>query len=382
VTEVQLFDAGDAPWIGRVLDVVERSVGEPWRVLLERLEHAQTGASAPKVGAIVRALRRVMGGRAERGRIARKLRELVLGHPALDDAARQVRLEAAASRLGIAPADVELLLWADLRRERPVTLPRGRPDERELAAFANVDRIQSAVARAKLIRIRVWDQHANQLVRTIARYGLAATVSRALDGATVLEVTGPLSLFHATTIYGRAFGAVVPLLAEHRRFSLDICSERDGAHLLRVAPPVLLPPVWTGKRAPSLAERLARDLEKAECVVEREPEPIAIDDDLLFPELAIQHGGERWYVEIVGFSTDEHLAHKLERYRAAGITSIVLALDAARTATEPAPPSTGKVVMFERRVDAGALLATIGESSWVNASSSLGATQTWARTAP
>jgi len=81
---------------------------------------------------------------AERARIARRLRALVLGHAALDSRQRVARLEAASQVLG-SLREVDQLMWIDLASERPVSLPDGRPEERRLAAYANLDRIQRGV---------------------------------------------------------------------------------------------------------------------------------------------------------------------------------------------------------------------------------------------
>ena len=292
----RLYDADDLPWIGKLLDIVVRSVGQPWRVLVERVEQAPLRVHASHRAAMLAALRRVLGGAGQRARIARQVRALVLGPPALD--ARRARCAARAwrrSTLGTTPEDIESLLWVDLAMERPVALPHGRPAETELAAFANLERIQRCVRRAHDLQLRVWDR-ANELVRTVARYGLIAQIRRDGD-ATALDVIGPLALFHSTMVYGRALAALVPLLADHARFELDIRCELGGepAHL-RVAPPVLLPPAQVSpRRPPSIAERLARELAALGHTVEREPPPIASGEHLLFPDLALERDGARWY---------------------------------------------------------------------------------------
>jgi predicted nuclease of restriction endonuclease-like RecB superfamily len=359
-TDIRLFDSSDGPWIGGVLDLVERSLGEPWRVLLERIEHAPFEVPRPHVGLIVGALRRVIGGRAERARVARKLRGLVLGHPALDRDAREARLTAAAAPLGISPREVEELLWADLANERPVTLPSGRPRETTLAAFANLDRVQRAIRRARQVRLCAWGD-AHELVRTAARYGLLSRISRGLEGETVLEVTGPLAVFHATTVYGRALGALVPLLALHHHFTLDVDCEIGGrARMLHLEPPALLPPVSPPRwRTPNIAERLARDLAVAGVKAQREPPPIVTPGgELLFPDLVVDGAGVRWWIEILGFSTADYLDHKRASYRAAGIEHILLCIDGARAPRSHAPDSGALV--FTRRVDAAAVLAAMG----------------------
>ena len=349
--DLRLYGADDLPWLTTIVDHVARAVGEPWRVLRERLDH--TPISAARITAILGALRRVTGGRAERTKIARRLRARVLGHPALDETTRAARLREAADELGLAADEVAALLWIDLANERPVTLPGGRPDELELAAFANLDRIQRAVRRARTLRLRVWGD-AHELIRTARRYGLLATVLADGD-ATVLDVIGPLSLFHATTVYGRALTALVPLLADHPRFVLDLdCDFGRGPVELRVAPPVRLPPVAASRATPSLAQRLARDLERAapELRIERDPPPIASGADLMFPDVRVG----AWLIEIVGFATASFVANRVARYAAAGVTNLILCVDEQRS--EAVPPSRN-LVAFRKRVDPARVLATM-----------------------
>jgi predicted nuclease of restriction endonuclease-like RecB superfamily len=356
----RLYDDGDLPWIAQLLDIVERSVGEPWRVLVERVEHAPLRVHASHRAAMLQALRRVLGGAGQRARIARQVRALVLGPPALGPEERRARLATAAATLGTTPDDVEALLWVDLAMERPVVLPEGRPAETELAAFANLERIQRCVRRAHDLQLRIWER-ANELVRTVARYGLISQIRR--DGeATVLDVIGPLALFHSTLVYGRALAQLVPLLADHPRFELDIRCQFGGEEArLHVAPPAWLPPVaGPPRRATSVAERLAHDLEALGHAVEREPPPIASDDHVLFPDLALVHGGARWWIEVLGFSTREHVAAKLACYRRAGVSHVVLCADLA---TAPGCDLEAQVCGFTRRVDVDDLLAMLQAGS-------------------
>ena len=350
----RLYDARDLPWIAKLLDVVEQSAGEPWRVLVERVEHAALHVHASHRAAMLGALRRVLGGAGQRARIARQVRALVLGAPALEPSDREARLARAAESLGTTAEDVESLLWVDLAMERPIALPAGRPAEAELAALANLEKIQRWVRRAHDLQLRVWDR-ANELVRTVARYGLIAQIKRE-DQATLLDVIGPLALFHATIVYGRALAVLVPLLADHARFELDIHCRLGGDDVrLKVAPPVLLPPVVvSARRPPSIAERLARELAERGIVVEHEPPPIASGAHLLFPNLAVEREGARWFIEVLGFSTKESLATKLERYRQAGIARIALCVDLATAPGQELPP---QVCGFTKHVNADELLA-------------------------
>jgi predicted nuclease of restriction endonuclease-like RecB superfamily len=358
-SDVRLFDTADLRWIDQLLGLVAQCIGQPWRVLLERIEHAPFVANGREVSVrarrtITNALRRALGGRAERGKIARKLRASVLGHPALAESEREARIASASTALGIEPADVEQLLWADLARERPVTLPARRPTARMLAELGNIELIQRELRRARAVELRVWDD-AHALVRMAARCGLIVRAAQEpTTGAWRLDITGPLALFHATTIYGRALGALVPILADHARFELAIhCDFASGPHVRQVHPPVLLPP-YVERLKPSLGERLARDLGLREHVVDREPAPLVVGDNVVFPDLAIDHRGARWFVEIIGFSTAEYLADKLALYRAAD-ARVILCVDAKRSVVD----EQTYVVPYTRAVDADSVVERI-----------------------
>jgi predicted nuclease of restriction endonuclease-like RecB superfamily len=355
----RLYGADDLPWIGKLLDLVEQSAGEPWRVLAERVEHAPLQVHASHRGAMLGALRRVLGGAGQRARTARHVRALVLGAPALAPADRDARLADAAATLGTTPEDVESLLWIDLAMERPVALPTGRPAEATLAAIANLEKIQRCVRRAHDLQLRVWDR-ANDLVRTIARYGLIAQIKREGD-ATLLDVIGPLALFHQTIVYGRALAVLVPLMANHARFELDIHCRLGGesAHL-KVVPPVLLPPVVVSpRRPPSIADRLARELAERGLAVQPEPPPIASGEHLLFPHLVVERDGIPWAIEVLGFSTRDSLTTKLARYRDAGMPRVVLCVDLA---TAPGCDLHAQICRFTKRVDPDDVLAMMASA--------------------
>jgi len=258
----------------------------------------------------------------------------------------------------IVQRDGESLLWVDLAMERPVVLPEGRPAEIELAAFANLERLQRCVRRAHDLQLRLWDG-ADALIRTIARRGLIAQIRRDGD-ATVLDITGPLALPHAAIVYGRALAAVVPLLAEPPRFELDLLCRFGGLDVaLEVAPPLWLPAAAAAPHPPtSPAQRLADDLAMLGHAVDREPPPIAAGDRVLLPDLVVDRRGARWLVEVLGFATRESIADKLARYRAAGFTRVVLCADLA---TAPGCDLEPGVCGFLRCVEVDELFAAMGE---------------------
>jgi len=75
---LKLYDADDLPWIAKLVDIVQESVGKPWRVLVERVEHAPLGVHQSHRTAMLHALRCMLGGAGLRARIARQVRVLAV----------------------------------------------------------------------------------------------------------------------------------------------------------------------------------------------------------------------------------------------------------------------------------------------------------------
>ena len=389
-TAIALYDEGDTPWIAQIVDQVLAVRGQPWRVLREHLEASDL--PAVRVTAIVAAMRRVLGGRVQRTRVARKLRSIVLGHPALDAAARTERLVAAEAQLGIPADELETLLWIDLADERPVDLPHGRPDELGLAALANLDRIARIVRRARRVRIHVRGD-ATELVRAAARFGLMVTIggnatpaleegpraallapvatidSAALAPVTTLDIAGPLTLFHATAIYGSALAALVPYLRAYAKFLVEIDADFGfGPAAFRLSSPALLPPPVPPKSV-ALRDRIQRALARAapRARIACEPPPIQRGGQRLFPSFAVEHpirGGTartRWWIELVGFATREYLQRKLAAYEAAGIRQVVLlVLNDAASDADPPFDFDPRVLRYRARTVGADLLAAMG----------------------
>jgi predicted nuclease of restriction endonuclease-like RecB superfamily len=358
MSTLKILDETDLPWIANAVDIVEELAGEPWRVALDRLESLPV--TSHHLAAVISGLHRVLGGGRRNTQLARRMRALVLGAPAIDPGLRSARVTAAARKLGLTDREVEVLLWADLPRERPVELPQGRPSELEIAAFANIQLIQRGLRRAQSIVLRVWGD-AGAIIRAAAVRGLLSTLSVGAQGETVLEIVGPLALFHRTSVYGHAIAGLVPFLAGCERFELELSAESaTSAYTMQLSSPVLLPGAPAELSETSVRARLARDLvRRAQLFVRPSPPPIVAGTQLVCPDLAIGIAGACWYVEIIGFWTAEYLARKLARYREAGITHVIFCIDELRTCADDVPPAGARVIGFRRYVDAEHVLEMI-----------------------
>jgi predicted nuclease of restriction endonuclease-like RecB superfamily len=150
----------------------------------------------------------------------------------------------------------------------------------------------------------------------------------------------------------------VPLLAWCRDFRLEAeCVVRGRAGRFVLDPTAPLPPSLEPRRFDSrLEERFARDFLRlgSDWDVVREPEPVAVEGTLIFPDFVLVHRRDparRWLLEILGFWTAEYVATKLRRLRAAGLPRLLLCIDVARDCGNEQLPPDACVLRFEKRVD-------------------------------
>src|SRR6266446_7721882 len=192
----------------------------------------------------------------------------------------------------------------------------------------------------------------------------------------VKESGGPLSRSRARTrssgerwFYGRALSEILPLLAWCHSFRLQAeCAVRGQQLILRLASG---DPIFPG-RAPrlydsKLEERFARDFRRVapDWDVIREPEAVQAGGTLIFPDFALRHraDGRRWLVEIVGFWTRDYVERKLALLRVAGLQKLVLCIDESRNCADGSLPSSSRIILFRRRLDATAVLHLIEHQS-------------------
>ena len=353
----------DHPWLRSLLEERERFVGRPQREPDARLREPLPYEGLPgKKRLALHVLARL--GFSERDAVVppRQARALVFGEAARTLGSPELVLTRVAASLGVTVERLDASLFADLPGERlvaglPIPLSPG-----ELALRANLALAQALLFRATAVAIEA-EGNARALVRYAKLRGLICTVAGRAPGTdALLEVSGPLTLFRRTLLYGRALGHLVPLLAWCRRFRLRAACVLDERRLdleLRTGDPIF--PADEPRRYDSqLEERFAREFRRLapDWDVLREPEPVAAGSTLVFPDFALQHRHaplRRWLLEIVGFWTPEYLTQKLALYRAARVPNLILCIDQDRACADGDLPAGALVVRFRRRVDAAAV---------------------------
>lgn len=271
-----------------------------------------------------------------------------------------------AAQLGLGPGlGVELLL-ADLAGERKIVVPSPLPDAATLVAAANLALAQGVLRSATEVDLRVRGN-----VRPVLRQVQLSRLLHVATGdesAARLVISGPLALFHHTTLYGRALGGLARVLGRTERFECHARIRAFGQTVvttMRSGDPLPTPaedPRWDSK----LEARFAKDFLVAapDWDVVREPAPLRAGEHLVFPDFEVFHRRDpsrRCLLEIVGFWTPDYLATKLRRLRQAGVSRLVLCIDEDRACAAGELPTGAVTVPFRRRIDAARVLAAVEE---------------------
>ncbi len=366
----------DHPWLALLLDELARHAGEPviaWQARAR--EHlripspeVKRRAASDVLTALCRPPARTRPPTPEqlRERAFARAAEARRAHPrgALDRAAI---LSAMQRELALDPAVLEHRLFADLGSERPLLLPSQLPGPHELALLTNHALAQGYLRSATRVELAI-DGATRPVLRQILLQRLLCTVR--VEGNTVhLELSGPLALFRRTTIYGRALAAVLPALRAVASFTLCAHVERRGkAQRVRLhSGDPIFPPGVEGPRYDSrLEERFAREFLRAACdwELQREPEPIRLEDAWVFPDFALLHRltRRRVLLEIVGFWTPEYLRTKLDRLRRAAREDLLILVDASRACAAEFATELPNVLFYRGKVDAEAVRRSIEEA--------------------
>ncbi len=380
----------DHPWLRALIDEYERGIGSKRSEVFARLVEPLT-VPAPRAKQRLAAdvLQHLAQGRVVAAVPPREARWAVFSAARLAAVPRPAALEVAATTLGTDVASLEAALFADLQSEALASsLPPGVSPER-LAQEANLRLVNTWMKRARSVRITAWG-NTRALVRQARLHGLICNIRKAprpgsatrgatpggqldelpnepVDGVE-LEVSGPLSLFRHTLLYGRALCALVPRALWCQRFELcAVCEASPGS-----APTTLVirsgDPLRAGRELKAfdsrLEERFAKDFRKAapDWDAVREPGPRESEGSLIFPDFELAHRRDpkrRWLLEIVGFWTPKYLEEKLRKLRAARLENVILCIDEARACTDAALPRDAKILRYKRRIDVAAVLALL-----------------------
>jgi len=271
-------------------------------------------------------------------------------------------------RLNLDKTQILESLFADLPTERRVgPLPEDL-NAWTLATQVNLALTQGLMARSQLVKIRLRG-NARDIIRYVKLKGLLCTVRSTHSGSecgTHLEISGPFAIFKRTLVYGRALSSLVPRLSWCDRFLLKaICFYEDKSYVLSIRSGDPIFPSKEPRRFDSkIEERFYRDFSRAtsEWDIIREPKPVSVEDTLIFPDFEIVHRRDqkrKWLLEIVGFWTSDYLYKKLERFRKAGLSNLILCIDQKRNCSQEDLPKASHCIFYKSRIRSAEVLSVI-----------------------
>ena len=267
----------DQPWLRCLLEERERFVGAPRRELARRLREGLPVASPARRRQLAAHVLEALAAAPPVGRRSRVLRTALCTARASSPAARDDVVAEVARGLGTTAAAVEEALFADLPGERPVAPLARSVSPLELADRCNLALARGLLARADHVELVLFG-NALPVVRAAKLRGLIVNVRQTAEGACVLDVSGPLALFHRTRMYGRALGALLPQLAWCTSFRLEArCTVAEGTFAFRLASGAPIFPAAEPRRYDSGVEaRFAASIRRhaPDWDVVRDPRPL------------------------------------------------------------------------------------------------------------
>jgi predicted nuclease of restriction endonuclease-like RecB superfamily len=240
------------------------------------------------------------------------------GIPTLEDERTQI-ITSAASQLNLPIETIEENLYADLDDELILeTLNPVSP--RELVLEYNLSLAQTILFDSVELTFTA-SGNWQRIFRAIKSYGLIHGISKDENGGIWVKVDGPASLFKLTRRYGTGMAKLLPVIVaspswlvkakilwkfNNTVYNFDLDNLQHGA--------ILRKPNYHDETYDSTVESdFAARFQALQSgwLMKREPEPIPVGNHVMIPDFSLEKDGEKVFVEIVGFWTEEYLLRKI-----------------------------------------------------------------------
>ncbi|MEM2794399.1 MAG: DUF790 family protein [Thermofilaceae archaeon] len=269
---------------------------------------------------------------------------------------RKVVLKKVAARLGCRVEDLELAL-EKYQEEVLVKAPSLTPED--LVRKFNLSMVQTLLFKATQLDFKVKSGGllTKQLLRYTKMLGLLYMAESSPDSSVRLQIDGPASLLRQVRRYGIRLAKLVPYImsADQWEIRADILSRNrkllfqlDSSQRELFAIEMLeLEPVFDSEVEKEFYKSLSRLAPSWK--VEREPEPLVVDNKIFIPDFSVTSGELKVYIEIVGFWTKEYLERKLEKLRKLKDVKMIVAVD-EELACSSLKQLPHEVILFKRRL--------------------------------
>lgn len=315
-----------------VLRVFRAGVGKKYGKVIAKLKEIENAKNFRKVRGFVRVLENYCVERACAFGIdselePQKVRMILFEKGFVTSKKERDRVvEYAAKYFNTTPENIERAIYAD-REEELIITDFKLITPQNLIRLYNLSLLQTTLFNA--LRLTFWasDNH-KEIFRAIKWLGLMYELYE--DGERLMvDVTGAASMLKMTRKYGTAFAKLIPYILKAKKWYLR-AEIVDSSRIYILEIDDRLRDMFPEKEErieydSSLEEEFARKLKMLGYTVLREPDVVKSGSYAFIPDFAIDINGERIYLEIAGFWTEEYLKKKIEKIRNANIPLVVVA---------------------------------------------------------
>ncbi len=270
-----------------------------------------------------------------------------------DEVGRKRALERAAIRLGVSIEKIEEAMRADSYDRLVLESFRPLPPERLIAQY-NLSLTQTLLFRALDIEVTARARF-KELLRHVKKFGLMYNATMSSDGECRIRIEGPASVLHAQERYGTSIAKLFPVVIQMEDWAISAniarrdpsgnmrayefaISSKDGdlfldglgaSEFFRSA---YEPGAISSARFDSEVERqFYNDFVAlgSNWAIKREPDILVKDNVVMIPDFAFELRGMKYYLEIVGFWTEEYIERKAAKLALLNEGRIMLAIDEA-----------------------------------------------------
>jgi predicted nuclease of restriction endonuclease-like RecB superfamily len=354
----------DEVWVRELIDALDalvgRKLGDADRMLGERLPQLAAGHGVPLSSALAvrHILEKLWRADVRAAAPPREIRRIVFELASDATVPRDEVLGRSAARLGIRSEEVSEGLFADRPAERRLSAPEREPSPKEITELHNLALAQGLLLRSDSIVAHVRG-HASSVARFAKLNGLLFSYSIE-PSETRIVLSGPLAVVRHTLKYGLAIARFFPALVVAPNWSLDATCQ-IGAGVARfhadASDPIAATHDVPRDTESAVEKSFVRDFRRlgSPWSLRRETEAVELGTASFFPDLTLERGESRVYLEILGFYTPEHLESKLRALRDARLSNVIVCIDESMACADE-DITADEIVRFRKRVDAERVL--------------------------
>ena len=294
-------------------------------------------------------------------------------HPAsASDEIRQQVISETATELNCAPEVVTANLYGDLFANQ-ILIEFEELNAKQLLDRYNLAQAQALLYRCTEMRLRIEPQQAagyRRLFDAIKAYRLIHTIRGNAATGYEIRLDGPVSIFHQSQKYGIQMAVFLPalLLCNGWRMKAEVAYKSDSraSFELSSADTRLVSHYLDDvSYKPAVEEKLVASWAKADDGWRLEPatEIIGLGESAFIPDFVITRpGGEKVYLEVLGFWTPHHLDDRLKDFERAGFKNYLLAVSEELRGSREQPLNLpSNVVVFKSTLNAAAVKIAVEE---------------------